>query len=571
MRTPILLSLLCAAGSAFALPNPDTRFRPGANHHLGDDSFLAKHERTPGEGDTEKARMKVHLEHIRSLLASRAATKPELAGRRAEILGYLDDYIARGITPTNAHLPWRAPVFIDDGGAICAVGYLIERSVGRALPERIAKQHRYEFLEDIVAAMPDHGLYDLPQLQRSIAGPVGIDAYTSRSGLRELRRRGLAMTGQASPIPLVLEAGCGFFPWFPALAKDDQTLERDQLLTLLATGARGFNLYMAVERDRWYGAAISATGTVEPHAAWIKPLIRALDEIDWPSLRRATAIALVDTRADARFGIATSLADPLTPVLAEILDFGPGGAAELGTDADAIAARRWQTAITAALELAQVPYEIVSESATVDHLARYRAVIAPTLDRVDRALWTTLRELAEAKRGIASLGSAEARSDAQRRGGTIASLGSAEARSDAQRRGDTIVVIGPGTPTRDELDRPLADPAPKRIGRLKQGSLDDVPGLAADLGALAGDLPDSADAWQIERPDDVRAHAFADAEGKVRAVFVLSDAAVARTAMLLVPPNVRLRDPFSAEGVVPANGRASIAVPPRGVRMYLVD
>lgn len=106
-----------------------------------------------------------------------------------------------------------------------------------------------------------HGLYDLPQIQRAIGGPVGIDAYTSRSGLRELRRRGLAMTGQASPIPLVLEAGCGFFPWFPPLAPrgscsradDDPTLERDQLLTLLATGARGFNLYMAVERERWYG------------------------------------------------------------------------------------------------------------------------------------------------------------------------------------------------------------------------------------------------------------------------------------------------------------------------------
>ena len=112
-----------------------------------------------------------------------------------------------------------------------------------------------------------------------------------------------------------------------------------------------------------------------------------------------------------------------------------------------------------------------------------------------------------------------------------------------------IVVIGPGTPTRDELDQPLADPAPKRVGRLKQGSLDDLSGLAQDLGALAGEL---ADTWQIERPDDVRAHAFADADGKVLAVFVLSDAAVARTAILLVPSNVRLRDPFSGEGLVPA-------------------
>jgi beta-galactosidase len=370
-----------------------------------------------------------------------------------------------------------------------------------------------------------HGLYDLPAIQHAIGGPVGIDAYTPRTGLRELRRRGLAMTGQASPIPLVLEVGCGFFPWFPPQAKDDPTLERDQLLTLLATGARGFNLYMAVERERWYGAAISASGVVE--APWIKPLIRALEEIDWPALRRTAPIALVDTRADARFGLATSLADPLTPVLAEVLDFGPGGAAELGTDEGAIAARRWQAAITSALELAQVPYEIVSEAATAEQLARYRAVIAPTIDRVDRTLWSTLRSLAEARKAI--------------------------------------VVIGPGTPTRDEHDQPLQEPVPKRVGRLKAGSLDDLPGLAQDLGALA----EIADVWQVERPDDVRCHAFADDKGTVRAVFVLSDATTARTATLLTP-NVRLRDVFSTE-VIASTGRATIAVPPRGVRFYIVE
>jgi len=155
MRAPIVLSLICAASSSFALPNPDARFRAGANHHLGDDSFVAKHARSPGVDDTEKARMKDHLEHIRGVLTSRPATKPELASRRAELLGYLDDYIAHGITPTNAHLPWRAPVFIDDQGAVCAVGYLIERSVGRALPETIAKDHRYEFLEEIEETMPE--------------------------------------------------------------------------------------------------------------------------------------------------------------------------------------------------------------------------------------------------------------------------------------------------------------------------------------------------------------------------------------------------------------------------------
>ena len=41
-------------------------------------------------------------------------------------------------------------------------------------------------------------------------------------------------------------------------------------------------------------------------------------------------------RADARFGAATTVIDPMTPVLAEVLGLGPGGAAELGTDPAAI-------------------------------------------------------------------------------------------------------------------------------------------------------------------------------------------------------------------------------------------
>jgi hypothetical protein len=129
--------------------------RDGANHHLGDDSFVAAFGRAPGMRDSERVRMKIHLEYVRELLGERAATKPELAARRAELLGYLDEYIAKGTTPRNTRVDHRSPVFIDDLGNICAVGYLIERSAGRALAEKIAQQYRHGFLEDIAAGMPE--------------------------------------------------------------------------------------------------------------------------------------------------------------------------------------------------------------------------------------------------------------------------------------------------------------------------------------------------------------------------------------------------------------------------------
>jgi beta-galactosidase len=377
-----------------------------------------------------------------------------------------------------------------------------------------------------------HALSDLRGIQHAIKGPVGIDAYTPRADFRRLRRSASSLVGNASPVPIAMEVGVGFFPWFPPLDDgNDPARERDHVLSLLAVGARGFNLYMAVERERYYGAAISKRGQLEKHAQWIHPLIHALVEHDWTSLRRATPIALVDTRADLRFGLASTVADPITPVVADLLGFGPGGPAELGTDADARVARRWQDAIASALELAQVPYAIVDESASEDELATYRAVIAPTLSRIDRGLWQRLRALAEHKRAI--------------------------------------VVIGPTTPTHDELGQPLpADPPPKRVGKIREGSLDDVPGLAADLQGLAGDL---GDAWQIERPDDVRCFAHADASGVVRVVFVVSDAPKETTAVLLVDERTQtLSDPLSKDAVRASGGRVTIAMPPRGVRMLVV-
>ncbi|MBA3817429.1 MAG: hypothetical protein H0X17_00930, partial [Deltaproteobacteria bacterium] len=336
------------------------------------------------------------------------------------------------------------------------------------------------------------------------------------------------------PVPLAFQVGVGQVPWFPPLdgpTGTDPDRERDHVLTLLAMGIRGFNLVMAVERDGYYGAAIARSGTLERHAAWLEPLLRTLAEVDWPALRRVSVIALVATRADLRFGLATSLLDPVTPVLVEALGLGPAGAAELGTDAGAVLARRWQTALTTALELAQVPYAIVDEAATAEELAGYRAVIVPTGARIDHGLWRRITTLAEHRK--------------------------------------TIVVIGPGTPTRDELDQPLVDAPPRRVGRLKEGSLEDLRGLADDLTALAGELPD---AWQVERPDDVRAQAYADAGGVTRVVFVLSDAPKPITAVLLTDEHARqLRDPFSGERIRVAGGKASVSLAGRGVRMLLVE
>src|SRR5215467_12126707 len=129
MRSAVITTLVTvAATSAFALPPGAATSRglhEGANHHIGDESFVEKFGRAPRASDPESVRMTTHLQHVHDWLASRPATRPELATRRAEILAAFQTYIDKGTTPRNVDLPWRTPVFIDEEGTICAVGYLI--------------------------------------------------------------------------------------------------------------------------------------------------------------------------------------------------------------------------------------------------------------------------------------------------------------------------------------------------------------------------------------------------------------------------------------------------------------
>jgi hypothetical protein len=175
-----LVALSLASATSHALPpNASRTLRGGANHHTGDDGFVAALGRAPRPGE-EKLRMHEHFVAVRARLAAKPATKPELEAKRQQILAYLDAYIAKGTTPDNTHLPWSTPVFIDDSGTICAVGYLIEQSAGRPLADKIAETHRYNFIEDIAKAMPEvqqwvaesgFTLDELGQIQPGYPGP----------------------------------------------------------------------------------------------------------------------------------------------------------------------------------------------------------------------------------------------------------------------------------------------------------------------------------------------------------------------------------------------------------------
>ncbi|MEO7735099.1 MAG: hypothetical protein ABIY55_29355, partial [Kofleriaceae bacterium] len=81
-----LLASVGALGTSAALPpNAPATLRAGANHHTGDDGFVAHLGRAPRVGE-EKLRMHEHFVAVRARLAARKATRPELEATRQQIL-----------------------------------------------------------------------------------------------------------------------------------------------------------------------------------------------------------------------------------------------------------------------------------------------------------------------------------------------------------------------------------------------------------------------------------------------------------------------------------------------------
>src|SRR5690606_5000961 len=82
---------------------------------------------------------------------------------------------------------------------------------------------------------------------------VGLDLYHRRQEYEAVKRRVLCLAG-TSRLPSIPECGLGgWLAWQSFTPEDNMST----LLGALMHGARGINLYMAVDRERWYGAPIS--------------------------------------------------------------------------------------------------------------------------------------------------------------------------------------------------------------------------------------------------------------------------------------------------------------------------
>ncbi len=145
----VAVASLCLVGTRLVmqrhLSTETARLAP-VNAVVGDASYVARFGETPTAATPDFLRIQTHLAYAEQQLRQRTPTGLPVAQRqrRARLLDLLHSYWQAGVFPRNeAPDGQRHPCFIDGAGRICAVGYLVEQTAGRAAAERINQRFQY--------------------------------------------------------------------------------------------------------------------------------------------------------------------------------------------------------------------------------------------------------------------------------------------------------------------------------------------------------------------------------------------------------------------------------------------
>lgn len=375
---------------------------------------------------------------------------------------------------------------------------------------------------------------------------VGLDYYHPANPKHHttiLRRTAdLAVRCEGRGVPAYgAEVGAGFPPFFAPL--DD----KDSLYTLMAAlayGLRGFNLYMAVDRDRWIGAPIDEHGLPRKLADEYHALIGALDRAAFHTLRRQAPVRLVVPRALRRLSRATHAFGPVTPAFFNIVGQGPLESCledDLGlmsddpesfTPAAPIAGESFVRAFERALLARGVPFAYAGGDALVSS--------------IEGASWVVCTTAAGLKRDVL------------------------DALRDAKSRGCRAVTIGPSVPRRDGSMRLLE--RPHDVTGLEVEPLDDPARADALVARYIEEL--GLPTFPVD-PPTVFVTLHEDAEGTPKVAFVMNPEPHTTLATVGFGKKVRALVDLVPRGrekrIEPQPGGFVVEIPGRTVRMFAVE
>jgi beta-galactosidase len=369
---------------------------------------------------------------------------------------------------------------------------------------------------------------------------VGLDYYhratPTERVLIERRTTELATRSEGIDQPaFACEIAAGVPPFYVPIHEEIDN--RFNVMASLAYGLRGLNMYMAVERDRWVGSPIDRHGRPRAFASFWTRLFRALDDVRFHELVRATKVRIVNSTLKRRLNRALHAFSPATPALFAVLgsgsrescfedDFGLGGAVAAEVDA-------FIECFEAALTARGVPFAHVDEGTAETSLAGARWIICPTAGGVEPSLWEELRHAA---------------------------------------RGGARVTVGPRVPDRDGSLRLLAE-------TLDKGSFEVIE-AGAHHPYFARETVDAAVARSIDElslatwrtsSERVFATVHEDAAGRPRALFLINPTMEAERASIDLGLSVNAADALDDTRCESHDGHLVVSVPARTVRMLKID
>jgi beta-galactosidase len=213
----------------------------------------------------------------------------------------------------------------------------------------------------------------------------GLDYYHHQEQLSTVKERTLRMVGSVR-LPYAPEMGIGAPPWFAPRSEADSL---QSLLCACAYGIRGLNLYMAVDRDRWYGAPFDEMGRERPHAGALRRIIKALVRTQFHALTRRVEVGIVLPKEYARLSRATHTVGAFSPSLLALAGAGPSAACLSSAFGFAAPIQlvwgEFVACFAKALSRAGIPYVYIESDADPTLLAELRVLISPSYEFADPA------------------------------------------------------------------------------------------------------------------------------------------------------------------------------------------
>jgi beta-galactosidase len=377
-----------------------------------------------------------------------------------------------------------------------------------------------------------------PERVGSVVDLLGLDYYHGATPPQraEIARRTSELAERSAARghpPFACELGAGFPPFFPPLSQEDNAFTA---LAALAYGLRGYNVYMAVERDRWIGAPVDTRGRLRPSAEFWQRLSAALDKVKFFELERRAAVHVVVPRSLRRLARVMHAFGPISAALFQVLgggapnacfedDIGLGGPRVIEVD-------RFLSAVESALDAERIPYAFSGGDILRHSLKRASWTIVASSSALEPELVERLVRAFERGR---------------------------------------VVTIGPYSPERDASFRPLAEPmALPRRGSASVPSLlpFDVEAIRRAVAAAKKDLALSGIASE---PDAVRVTLHCDKRGTPRVLFAINATEEGIASRIDAAGARRAVDLFDNTIFRPRAGSIDLEISPRSVRMLELE